>query len=474
MPGVRTWSGRKKVRTFADRVLTGGHRPFRGLEAPLTLAFSLSPDTLGGNRLTGRHRRAIVASMCRLRLGLMFAAVASVTASSCGRAPKPAATPAVAAPRIVGYLASWGVRSKGTRIAELPGDQLTHIVYSFARITDDGRFALGDPCLDIGACNAAAGAPLPATNGGNFGELERLKARYPNLELMIAVGGWTGSGRFSDIALTDSSRRLFVQSAIELVVRRSPGLFDGIDVDWEYPVGGGLPANSARPEDYQNCTLLLQELRKALDAEGERDGRRYSLSIATIAGPSAPRHFDLANIAKVVDWFNVMTYDFHSGSKIAHFNAPLYTPTGDPTPGYTVDSTVARYIAAGVPRAKIVVGIPFYGRVYGGVPPTNDGLFQPAPGPVPDEWRTGTDYRAIVRRDPGSLGFRRIMHPEARVPILFNSATGTWITYDDAESVAEKAAYARSHGLGGVMAWEIGGDDGTLIRAARAALTAPR
>jgi chitinase len=167
-----------------------------------------------------------------------------------------------------------------------------------------------------------------------------------------------------------------------------------------------------------------------------------------------------------------MTYDYHSGSKIAHFNAPLYSAPGDPTPGYTVDSTVRRYIAAGVPRAKLLIGIPFYGRVYGGVGPANDGLFQPAAGPVPDEWRTGTDYRAIVRRSPDTLGFRRVLHPEARVPFLYNASTGTWVTYDDSVSVAEKAMYARANGLGGVMAWEIGGDDGTLIRAIARALHA--
>jgi len=347
----------------------------------------------------------------------------------------------------------------------LPGNQLTHVIYAFAQVTEDGRFALGDSCIDVGQCNTAPGAPPPSTDRGNFAELRRLKARYPTLKLMIAVGGWTGSGRFSDIALTPESRRAFAQSAVDVAIRRSPALFDGIDIDWEYPVGGGLPTNAARSVDYENCTLLLLELRHELDAQGERDGRRYLLTIATIAGPSAPRHFDLATVAGIVDWFNVMTYDFHSGSKIAHFNAPLYTASDDPTPGYTVDSTVQRYISARVPRAKIVVGVPFYGRVYGGVGPTNDGLFQPAPGPVPDEWRSGTDYRSIVRRDPESVGFRRVMHPEARVPFLFNATTGTWITYDDAESIGEKAAYVRSHGLGGVMAWEIGGDDGTLVAA---------
>jgi chitinase len=181
-----------------------------------------------------------------------------------------------------------------------------------------------------------------------------------------------------------------------------------------------------------NCTLLLQALRAELDAQGARDGH--------------------------------LTYDFHSGSKIAHFNAPLYTATGDPTPGYTVDSTMQRYLRGGVSPSKLVVGIPFYGRVYGGVGSANDGLFQAVTGTVPTEWRKGTDYKAIVRRSPETLGFRRVMHPEARVPFLYNAETGTWITYDDAESVGEKTAYVRTRGLGGVMAWEIGGDDGTLIR----------
>ena len=405
--------------------------------------------------------------MPRFRIGVLLA----TAALSCSHGTRPAPQPAPPGPRIIGYLASWGVRPKGIRIADLPGDQLTHIIYAFARITEDGRFALGDPCIDVGQCGSAPGAPLPSTDRGTFAELRRLKERYPNLQLLIAVGGWTGSDRFSDVALTPESRRTFAQSAVDVAIRRSPGLFDGIDVDWEYPVGGGLPSNAARPVDYENCTLLLLELRRELDAQGERDGRRYLLSIATIAGPSAPRHFDLATVAGIVDWFNVMTYDFHSGSKIAHFNAPLYTASGDPTPSYTVDSTVQRYIAARVPRAKIVVGVPFYGRVYGGVGPANDGLFQPAPGPVPDEWRSGTDYRSIVRRRPESLGFRRVMHPEARVPFLFNATTGTWITYDDAESVAEKAAYVRSHELGGVMAWEIGGDDGTLVKVIHDALS---
>jgi chitinase len=277
-------------------------------------------------------------------------------------------------PVLVGYLAGWGVRSKGTRIDALPAERLTHVIYAFANIDSAGRAVLGDPCLDAGLCAGAAPAREP---GGNFAALAALKARHPHLRVLVAVGGWSWSARFSDVALTDSSRRAFAASAVELFVRRWPGLLDGIDIDWEYPVGGGLPENARRPEDRRNFTLLMAELRRRLDAETARDGRRYWLTAATSAGAGIA-NLELDSLARVVDWLNVMTYDYHAGGRVAHFNAPLHAAARDPTPRYNVDSTVAAYLRGGLPTAKLVVGVPFYGRSYGGVPATNDGLFQPA------------------------------------------------------------------------------------------------
>jgi chitinase len=405
---------------------------------------------------------------------ILVAALAALL-PACGGGSRATTTPqpaSASAPRVIGYLAGWGVRTKGTRIADLPGAELTHIIYAFARIADDGRLTLSDPCLDIGDCDSTATPARQPADGGNFAELRRLKTRFPHLKLLMAVGGWSGSGKFSDVALTADSRATFTRSAVDLVIRRWPGLFDGIDIDWEYPVRGGLATNVTRPEDRVNFTLLLQALRSELDRQGARDGRQYLLTIATIAGPAVFAQMELENVTAIVDWINVMTYDYHAGSRIAHFNAPLYTATGDPTPGFTIDSTVHRYLGGGVPPAKLVVGVPFYGRAYGGVGSTNDGLFQPAPGPIPEEWRTGTDYRALVRRKPDANGFTRVLHPEARVPFLYNAATGVWITYDDTASIAEKAAYVRARGLGGVMAWELGGDDaGTLVRTIHQRLT---
>jgi chitinase len=159
-----------------------------------------------------------------------------------------------------------------------------------------------------------------------------------------------------------------------------------------------------------------------------------------------------------------MTYDYHAGSREAHFNAPLYAPTGDRTPELNVDASVRRYRERGVPGEKIVVGVPFYGRSYGRVPRANRGLFQPAGAPAPRAWGAGEiDFDDLIRKRPEANGFRRYWEPTARVPWLYNESTGTWITYDDVHSIAEKADYVRARRLGGVMIWELGGDDGGLL-----------
>ena len=398
-----------------------------------------------------------------------FSALA-LALTACATAPSPAPpSPTAEGPKIVAYLASWGVRSKGTRIADLPGERLTHVIYAFANVGADGMMALEDACLDAGRC----GSGTATATAGNFGQLRALKERHPHLKVLVAVGGWTRSVNFSDAALTSESRQRFARSGIELFLRGWPGLFDGFDIDWEYPVFGGARENVTRPEDRQNFTLLLTELRRQLDAEGARDGRRYLLTAATAAGPRLIASLELDRVAPVLDWLNVMTYDYHSGSAIAHFNAPLHAAASDPTPFYNVDSTVALYLRGGVPARKIVVGVPFYGRAYGGVHGANGGLFQPAT-PPPREWATGLDYRQIAAKNLTTQGFTRFWNPEALVPWLHNDSLGVFISYDDAESIGLKAGFVRERGLGGVMIWEIGGDDGTLMSAIHDRLNAPR
>ncbi len=392
----------------------------------------------------------------KLPLLLIAAGTACTFAAPATPIPKPA--PQM---RVVGYLASWGVRSKGTRIAALPAKDLTHIFYAFAKIEADGRVALGDACVDAGICPTSN----PTDSGGNFAELRRLKANNPHLKIVISIGGWTGSGRFSDAALTDSTRRLFAESAIDVYIRQTAGLFDGIDLDWEFPVSGGLETNVKRPEDRENFTLLLAELRRQLDAQGTKDNKHYELAIAASANPGAIRNLEIERVAALLDFINVMTYDYHAGSSQTNFNAPLFAAAGDPTPGFNVDVTMRAFLKAGVPARKLLVGIPFYARAYGSVPATNNGLFQPGTG-RPAEWRPGDgDWRILSQTRVNNPHYVRYWESAARVPWLYDKVSGTWVTYDDPQSVGEKASYVRDRSLGGVFIWELGGDDGSLMRA---------
>jgi chitinase len=379
-----------------------------------------------------------------LRFAVVHLAAIGLACTSSAPTPSPAAGPSVR--RVVGYLASWGVGSKGTRIAELPAQDLTHIFYAFGEIRDDGQAGVDNP-------------------GTNFDELKQLKARNPHLKLAISIGGWTGSGRFSNVALTDSSRRLFTQSAIDLFISKQPGLFDGIDIDWEFPVAGGMKGNIERPVDRENFTLLLATLREMLDAVGVRDHRHYELTIAASARPQEIANLEISRIAPLLDFINVMTYDYHSGPGTTNFNAPLYAAKGDPTPGLNVDASMRAFLDAGVAPGKLLVGIPFYAHGYGGVPNINDGLFQQGTG-TPVGWKgTDGDWRVLSKTRLRDRNYVRHWEASAQVPWLYDSTTGTWVSYDDPESVAAKVRYVRENRLGGVVIWELGGDDGALIRA---------
>jgi chitinase len=239
-----------------------------------------------------------------------------------------------------------------------------------------------------------------------------------------------------------------------------------VDVDWEFPVAGGMPENTVRPADRRNYTLLLEEYRRQLDALGASQGRRYELSIAASARPREIANLELDRLRNILDYINVMTYDYHSVGPLAHFNAPLRAVPGDPTPLMNIEATMRIFVDAGVPRHQLVVGAPFYGRGYGSVAAVNNGLFQRGDYQAAQGWGSGgIDYRTLRQKDPERNGFTRYWHEQAQVPWLYNAQTRTWISYDDPRSIAAKAAYVREQRFGGIMFWELGGDDGSLLRA---------
>ena len=392
--------------------------------------------------------------------------------------PAPISVPTVpipgGPPRVIGYFTSWGVAGRGYTVARIPADQVTHINYAFSAITYFGKCALGDPNADTKRFYSARDsvdkkADVKDGPHGTFNQFLQLKQKYPHLKVLISIGGWNGSDQFSDIALTEASRQVFVQSCVDLYFQQYPGVFDGIDIDWEYPVSGG--SKEGRPEDKHNFTLLLAEFRKQLNAQGLADGKQYLLTIAAPAGPQVYANLELDQIHLYLDWINVMTYDFHgTWDAVTNFNSPLYKSSTDPSADpvvretFNTDAALQAYLKAGIPSQKLVMGIPFYGRGWQGVADQNHGLYQTATGAAPGTWEPGVfDYTDIKRNYLPT--YTRYWQDEAKVPWIYNPTKGVMITYEDPESVGLKAGYVKEHALGGVMIWELSNDGGELLNA---------
>jgi GH18 family chitinase len=403
-------------------------------------------------------------------------AILLIVLTACGPAaappvPTPTATPIVVpgGKYVIGYYPSW-VAGRNVFVKDIPAHKLTHINYAFSNVSENGECVLGDPTADVERIHSAPESVDGRQDSeadvfhGNFNQLLELKQKYPDLKVLISIGGWSWSGNFSKAAQDDASRQRLAASCIDLYLKQYKGVFDGLDIDWEYPVSGGL--NPGQPEDKKNFALLLEELRRQLDELGQKDNRHYLLTIAAPIGPGNIRNIEPEAIASAVDWINLMGYDFHgTWDSSTNFNAPLFRTSSDPADaGLNVDAAVQTYLSAGAPAEKLVLGIPFYGKGWSGVSDVDYGLYQPAGGAAPGTWESGSyDFNDIQKNHLSSE--IRHWNAEAYVPWLYDPESKIFISYDDAQSLAAKAGYARDLGLAGVMIWELSQGDESLIDA---------
>jgi chitinase len=387
--------------------------------------------------------------------------------------------------RVIGYFAAWGVYGRNYHVKNMvtsgSAAKLTHINYAFANISSNLECQIGDSYADYDRAYSAAdsvdGVADTWDTGvlrGSFNQLRKLKLQYPNIKVMISVGGWTWSDKFSDAALTVQSRERFVRSCIDMYIKGQfasgltyPGIFDGIDIDWEYPAACGNTCNF-RPEDTQNFTLLLQEFRRQLDALESQTGKEYLLTIAAPAGPDKISKIQVGAIHQYLDFINIMTYDFHGAwESTTNFNSPLYGNPADPTyaQGLWTDRAVQLWLDGGTPASKLVIGVPFYGRGWRGVPNVNNGLYQTGQGAAPGTYEAGIEDYKVLKGLETTYG--RFRDPASGAFYIYNPNTQIWWSYDDPTTMTNKMSYVRSRGLGGAMFWELSGDDntGSLINA---------
>jgi chitinase len=360
-----------------------------------------------------------------------------------GAAPSFAARPAKKA--IIAYVFP---RDRVLGQDEVASTLLTRVNYAFANI-ENGKIVYGF-----------------SHDRENFQVLTNQKKANPRLEVLVSVGGWLWSGGFSDVALTASSRRIFIDSVVQFV---RDNKLDGLDIDWEYPasVGNG---NKYRPEDKQNFTALLRELRHRFNKEEKSLGRPLILSIAAGSSKDFIANTEMKKVQRFVDSVNLMCYDYYESDSdaITGHHAPLYANPADPKHA-SADASVALFEQAGVPAQKLVLGIPFYGHTWSDVGDANHGLYQP--GKKATVWANYNNISGTLLAN----GFVRYWDSVSNAPWLYNPATRTFVSYEDTASIGVKCQYIRNHRLGGMMFWEYTGDtaDHALLSAIHQGLVSP-
>ncbi|GHF66237.1 hypothetical protein GCM10018787_13390 [Streptomyces thermodiastaticus] len=359
----------------------------------------------------------------------------------------------------LGYFTEWGTYGRNFNVKNLDTSgtaaKITHINYAFGNVTG-GKCAIGDSYADYDKAFTADQSVSGQADTwdqplrGNFNQLRQLKAKYPNLKVLWSFGGWTWSGGFADAAKDPQG---FAQSCYDLVHDpRWDGVFDGIDIDWEYPNACGQTCDSSGPDAFRNLMAALRSkfgdelVTAAVTADGTAGGKIEAT--------------DYAGASQYVDWYNVMTYDFFGawdaqGPTAPH--SPLTSYDGIPKQGFTSADAIAAFKAQGVPANKLLLGIGFYGRGWTGV--TQDAPGGTATGPAAGTYEQGIeDYKVLKNTCPvtGTVAGTAYAH-----------CGSNWWSYDTPDTIASKMAWANEQGLGGAFAWDFSGDtaNGELITA---------
>ncbi len=360
----------------------------------------------------------------------------------------------------LGYFIEWGVYGRNYNVKNLvtsgSAAKVTHINYAFGNVVD-GKCAIGDSWADyempITADNSVSGKADTADQPlkGNFNQLRQLKAKYPHIKILWSFGGWSWSGGFTEAAKDPAA---FARSCHDLVEDpRWADVFDGIDIDWEYPNACGLTCDTSDATAYAD---MMRALRTEF-------GSKYLVTAAVTADASPGGKIeaaDYAGAAQYLNWYNVMTYDFFGAWAANGPTAPhsALTPyNGIPQKGFTSAEAIAKYKSLGVPAKKLLLGIGFYGRGWTGVTQSAPG--GTATGAAPGTYEAGfEDYKVLKKSCPatGTVGGTAYAH-----------CGSEWWSYDTPATILGKMSWAEKQGLGGAFFWEFSGDtsNGELVKA---------
>ncbi|MFF8954265.1 glycosyl hydrolase family 18 protein [Streptomyces sp. NPDC014894] len=360
----------------------------------------------------------------------------------------------------MGYFTQWGVYGRNFHVKNLDTSgtaaKITHINYAFGNV-QNGRCTIGDSYADYEKAYTADQSVDGVADTwdqplrGNFNQLRELKKKHPHIKVLFSFGGWTWSGGFGQAMANPAA---FAESCHQLVEDpRWADVFDGIDLDWEYPNACGLTCDTSGP-------AVMKTMMQAFRA---KFGANYLLTAAITADASNGGKIDKADYAgaaQYIDWYNVMTYDFFGawaaqGPTAPH--SPLTSYPGIPQDGYNSAAAINKLKAKGVPAEKLLLGVGFYGRGWTGVT-------QATPGGTATGAATGTyepgyeDYKVLKNTCPatGTVG-----------GTAYAKCGNNWWSYDTPATLGTKMSWVKSQGLGGSFAWDFSGDtsNGELITA---------
>lgn len=397
-----------------------------------------------------KRYRLLLSVLCLLWLAVLPAAAQS------NATPAPTSTF-----KVIGYYAYYSLYDAQYFVTDIPADRLTHLYYGPFDVSENGQCVSADTWADTGY--KYPGDRDTERLRGNIKQLRLLDGEHPSLSIMMTVGGWDFSANLHAAAATPQNRERFAKSCVAFMREYE---FEGIDIDWRYPVVGGKVPEAATPDDAQNYVLLLETLRAQLDAAGEEDERVYTLTVTTPGVPAFYEALLLDEMQPYVDWFNVFTVGYEGAwSALAAPAAPLFGSPRDPRGDevrtvQSVEGTVNAYLNAGVFGEKLVITVPFYAQAWRNVRP-NDyfGLYQPTEG-VPNGTRPGgTLYYSDLESFLNSNDYVRFFDIETRSAWMYNENRRIAISYENPESIMNKARFVIQQGLGGMMAYELAYDD---------------